>query len=500
MSSQFPGNLKRMKLFWNDRNCAILTDNDTVFRYISAEASEQIKALYKSKLIYNLVEKGLLQPGTLKETDSVQYPLVIMHAFIHRLSYPFEWPALALKDVAMAILEIEEIANEYGYTLSDPGPFNVAIQNGRPVYLDYDSLVPIMESPVWSGYDGFRDTILLPLELYENKLHYVARSILRDIGHNDPDTNILGLVGNRFKRGLLDRLVLRISKRGENTSDNSLVQFSIACINRILGNKVLRNMLEGANYTVRPAIKDNNISSRIGSTDTRERKALGSRANFLKQVRKNVESLQLSEGINYKASKQPWDRPIGSWTTKEKHFYEIIRRISPETALTIGDNSGWRSFMLAQNGASVISLIRDEESVNELYSYVRKEHFDVLPLIMDIRQPTPEYELNIGTILSATKRFSSEFVVVLGINNPMLSSLRVMVDKQIVKLDHLIHWLDLFTEKYLLVEFVLVDDGLREKWNIHVLKEALGKSFDFQESWDSYPQGRQLLLFRKRTQ
>lgn len=512
MSDQLPGNLKRMKLFWNDRNCALFTDNNMVFRYISAEFAEQAQTLYKSGLIDSLVRKGLLQPGTLRETDIIDYPLVIEHPFIHRLSYPFEWPALVLKEVALAILEIEEIANGYGYTLCDPGPFNVVIQNGNPVYLDYDSLVPIEETPIWTGYDGFRDFILFPLQLYGRKLHYVARSILRDIGRYDLDQSIRRLADNKFQRNLLDRMVLVISKRGEITSDNSLNKFAIACINRILNNRLLKKILEGANYMVRPAIKDNNVSGRTESTDTHQLKALGSRAEFLKRLRRKVESLEVSAGSSYWSAyykniietKPPWERPTDLWTTKERNFHEIMCRLNPETALAIGTNTGWYSLMLAHNGASVISLDRDEESVNQLYSYIRKEHLDVLPLIMDIRQPTPEYELNIGTILAATKRCNSEFVMALAISNPMVSSQRVMVSNQIVKIEHLVQWLDMFTGKYLLVEFVPIDDVLaklpsltEENWNVQVLREAFGKYFHFEGSWDSYPQGRKLLLFRK---
>ena len=161
VTDQLPEHLKRTELSWNDRSCIMLTDDNTVFRYIVEEYAEHIKALYQSGLIDKLAAKGLLQPGKIRETDITDYPLVIEHPFIHRMSYPFEWPALALKEVALAILEIEEIANGYGYSLYDPHPFNTVIQNGYPVYLDYGSFTPIAGTPIWHGYDkAFRDTVL----------------------------------------------------------------------------------------------------------------------------------------------------------------------------------------------------------------------------------------------------------------------------------------------------------------------------------------------------
>ena len=506
MTDQLPGHLKRMELSWNDRSCITLTDNNTVFRYIVGEYAEQIRTLFNSGLIDTLVGKGLLQPGKLRETGITGYPLLIEHPFIHHISYPFEWPALALKEVALAILEIEETANGYGYSLYDPHPFNVVIQNGNPVYLDYGSFVPIAGTPIWHGYDkAFRDSILYPLELYEKKLHYVARLILREIVSNDLDPGTRKLAGNKFQRSLLDKLVMAVTYRGEITSDRLLYRLAIAGIDKILSNKMLKNILESATYKLRPAITDSTTISTGRDTDSRHLRALGSRANFLKRLRRKVESIKVSEGgshwsayyKNIIGTTPPWERDTDSWTTKERNFHEIICKLNPETALDIGTNTGWFSLMLAHHGASVISIDRDEESINQLYTYIHSENVDVLPLIMDIRQPTPTYELNIGIIPAATNRFKCELVMALGI-------IHHMVCNQGVSLEHLAHSLNMFTRKYLLIEFVPVNDAwaklpslTEESWNIEVLKKVFGQSFDFEGCWDSYPQGRELLLFRK---
>ena len=503
MTNQLPGHLKRMELSWSDRSCVKLTDKNTMFRYILDEYTEPVRTLFKSGLIDNLVGKGLLQLGTLRETGITGYPLVIEHPFIHHMSYPFEWPALALKEVALAVLEIEEIANGYGYSLYDPNPFNAVIQNGQPVYLDYGSFAPIEGNPIWQGYEkAFRDAILYPLELYEKKLHYVARLVFREIVSSDLDPYTRKLAGNKFQRSLLDNLVIAISNRGQITSEKLVHRLAIAGIDKILSNKLLKKILEEATYKVRPAIKDSSTAGMPRATDTRHLKALGSRAKFLKRLRRKVESLRVSEGIKHWAdyshtSVPPWERDRDLWTTKEHSVHGIMTKLNPKTVLDIGANIGWFSIMLAHNGASVISLDRDEESINQLYSSIRRENVDVLPVIMDIRHPTPTYELNIGTISAATKRFKCELVMALAIIHHMVST-------QGMTLEHLVYTLDMFTEKYLLVEFVPVNEALYklpsltdENWNVPVFKEAFGKCFDFKGIWESYPEGRQLLLFQK---
>jgi len=506
VTNQLPEHLKRTELSWNDRSCITLTDNNTVFRYIVDEYAEQVRTLFKSGLIDSLVEKGLLQPGEMRETGITGYPLLIEHPFIHHISYPFEWPALALKEVALAVLEIEETANRYGYSLYDPHPFNVVIQNGSPVYLDYGSFVPISGTPIWHGYDkAFRDTILFPLELFEKKLHYVSRLILREIVSNSLDSGTRKLARNTFQRSLLDRVVVTIINRGEITDNRLLYRLAIAGIDKILSYKLLKNVLEGATYKVRPAIKDSDIASAASETDARHLKALGSRANFLKRLRRKVESLKVSEGSShwsdyYKniiGTKPPWERNTDSWNTKELNIHEIVSKLNPETVLDIGANTGWFSLMLAHNGASVISFDRDEESINQLYSYLHKESADVLPLIMDIRQPSPTYELNIGTITAAMDRFKCELVIALGI-------IHHMVHNQGLSLEHLAHTLNMFTRKYLLLEFAPSNDAwaylpdfTEESWSVEVLNKAFSKYYSFERCWDSYPQGRKLLLFRK---
>ncbi len=79
-----------------------------------------------------------------------------------------------------------------------------------------------------------------------------------------------------------------------------------------------------------------------------------------------------------------------------------------------------------------------------------------------------------------------------------------MVHNQGVSLEHLVHMLSRFTWKYLLIEFVPANDAWaelpsfsEESWNIQVFKKAFGKYFNFEGCWDSYPQGRKLLLFHK---
>jgi len=506
LTNQLPEHLKRMNLSWNDKTSVKFTDNNSIYKYVSAGFAESTRQLFTCGLISNLTERGLLQPGELRETGISGYPLMIEYPFINHLSYAFEWPTLALKEVALAIVEIEETANRYGYSLYDPNPFNATIQKGHPMYLDFGSFIPLEGMPIWHGYDkAFRDYILFPLELYTKKLHYVARLLLRENVSNGLDRDTMGLVPNRFQRSLMDKLVIAVSNRGQISSDKLLYRLGIDGIDKILNNKFLKNMLESTTYNLRPKIRDSNLADTTQAKDTRYLQTLGARAKFLKRLKRKVESLKVSEGSSnwseyYKniiGTQPPWERNPASWTAKERNIQEIMSKLKPKTVLDIGANTGWFSLMLAHRGASVISIDRDEESINRLYYYTGSEKVDVLPLIMDIRQPSPEYELSIGTISAAKNRFKCELVMALAVIHHIVSN-------QGITIEHLVYLLDMFTEKYLLIEFIPKNEALyklpnltEENWNIPVLKEAFCKRFHFEGIWDSYPEGRQLLLFQK---
>ena len=82
-------------------------------------------------------------------------------------------------------------------------------------------------------------------------------------------------------------------------------------------------------------------------------------------------------------------------------------------------------------GAAAFRII---PSVNRILGSIQRLRFDlplvniqILPLVMDIRQPTPECELNNWTILAATQRCKSELVMVQGIKT--VSRTKVIVGR-----------------------------------------------------------------------
>jgi len=490
-----PEDLKKMKLFWNERNCVMLTDNKKVYRHISEKYCADVWALFETGLVDRLVREGLLQPGKPHESGDAEFPLIIEHPYIRRINYPFEWPAQALKDAAFAILEIEEIANSYGFTISDPGPYNLTIMRGKPIYLDYDSFLPIRQNRIWRGFDGFRDYVLLPLELVEKKFHYIGRSILRDVGRYDPDSSIRKLV-----RGTgIGYSWTRNWELFREKFINSILQF-------IAQNRSIRHILKIFRNFLYKVLNSNRTNSNQNLS------AVKVRGNFLKTIKNNVGNIKVPEhalnngenGKQFRKNDNLWKSELEIHGEREVIIRGIVADVNFGSALIFGEDEKI-SLLLAQNQVSVITIGDDEIFANRLFNLANKNEIDVMPLIMDIRQPTPEYEVNIGTILSAFDRYQSEMVVVLSVRNPTGSKHRVAVGKKTIRLSQLVYWLEKFTQKYLLVEFVPIDENkidmsqnLTDRWNVDKFKEYFIERFDYERSWNFPPHQNKLLLFKRK--
>lgn len=504
----FPSHMKKMRMSWNDRTSVKLTDGQTILKYITADAVPSIKRVHDSGLIQVLTDRKLLQPCTLKETGIDAYPMLVEIPFIPRLSYPFEWPTTSFKEVALTIIEIEEIANTFGYTLYDPNPFNAAVHEGRPLYLDHGSLVPINGSPLWSGYEkAFRDFVLFPLGLYEKKLNYVARLILHNVISNGLDVPTHQLTGPVFQRSLLEKMQIAVTHRHEISSDKMLIRWAIKCVDKLLSYRSFRSVLETISGSTQPVTSIGNSYDDRLDKEYRATKSFKARAKFLKRLRRRVKSIRVSEKHsnwstyyqNVVGNEPPWERDVSAWTAKEKSIKAIVEKIRPKTALDIGANTGWFSLLLARLGVSVVAIDRDEESINQLFNQARNDNLTVQPLIMDVRQPTPEYELNVGTITSMKDRFKCDLVMALAVIHHMVSN-------QGITLEHLSSILADFSEKYVIAEFVPVNEELyslpslnEQNWSIPIIKKAFEEHFNFIGIWDSFPEDRKLLLFQKKT-
>lgn len=100
------------------------------------------------------------EPGISGDAYRVVRPEVIPF-----ISYPYEWCFGQLRDAALATLRIQKIALQHGMSLRDASAYNIQFRDGRPVLIDTLSFERLPEGRPWTAYRQFCQHFLAPLAL-----------------------------------------------------------------------------------------------------------------------------------------------------------------------------------------------------------------------------------------------------------------------------------------------------------------------------------------------
>jgi len=91
--------------------------------------------------------------------------LIITPERIPFISYPYEWSFDGYRDAVLTVLQIQEIALNYGMTLKDASAYNIQFVNGSPMLIDTLSFETYREDRPWAAYGQFCRHFLAPLLL-----------------------------------------------------------------------------------------------------------------------------------------------------------------------------------------------------------------------------------------------------------------------------------------------------------------------------------------------
>ena len=151
-------NLEHVPSSFRDPSGFVFCHEGSLYRQISHQYKLHYEALRSSGLYEALVEKGLLIEH--REVDlSVTLPddtfRVIQPDVVSFISYPFEWCFSQLKAAALATLELQKTALDYGLTLKDASAYNIQFIGTRPVLIDTLSFEKYKDGSPWIAYRQF---------------------------------------------------------------------------------------------------------------------------------------------------------------------------------------------------------------------------------------------------------------------------------------------------------------------------------------------------------
>jgi hypothetical protein len=141
-------------------------------------------------------------------------------------------------------------------------------------------------------------------------------------------------------------------------------------------------------------------------------------------------------------------KPCDRWGHSLWAVHRVFKDLHPGSVLDLAGNMGWYARLAAVEGAEAISADIDETRVNRLYRRLRHENARVLPLVLDLNDPSPGYGVNNRWFPPATERLQSDLVLALAVTHHLvLAEFRLGFDQVVRSLAS-------FTRRALLVEFV----------------------------------------------
>jgi ribosomal protein L11 methylase PrmA len=306
-----------------------------------------------SGLYDQLVQAGDVVPH--EEVDSSISPdgtasAVLRPVCVEFISYPYEWCFSQLKAAALLTLRLQKAAVARGLSLKDATAYNVAFEDGRPVWIDTLSFERLTPGRPWVAYRQFCQFFLAPL---------AASSFV--------DVRLLQLL-----RAHIDGMPLELASR--------ILPASTRLRPGILTHIHLQ------------AAAERRVAEGAPRAESRRHQAISptASAGILDSLERTV------SGLTWRPGKTIWgdyyeatNYTDAAFTHKRAIVSAAIDRIAPGTVWDLGANDGTFSRLASERGIPTVAFDVDPLAVEKNYQRVvdRKERH-LLPLLLDLTNPT----------------------------------------------------------------------------------------------------------------
>lgn len=412
-------------LYFDENNFYRLTQSDTA--HFSLKILENLTPKLREKLIQTKLYEG-------EFSNLSKHQTILIHKKIKPISYPHEWCALMFKDAALFHLRLQmELAKDQLY-LKDAHPWNVLFDQGKFIYVDIPSLVNLQglkasshlthsfnakqEKEEWFYFYQIMHSMFIP---------YFFKP----------------LCGYAYGKRAWIKHCIEV-----NTLHCATSQITF------------RNCLPAKPWRFHQSNKLLNLMLKICQFNHVVPKKSQDLQGALQQLYSLVESIPVEQKNSaykaYYAQKNAWssyDSDHG-WCQKQKSVYQVLQNDTIQTVMDVACNTGWYSILAAKLGKKVVALDIDEACIETLYTEVKKEALDILPLHCSITHLTQDrYAIQTGkrVLIDFAERMQSDVVLALGI-------LHHLVLGEGLSFDDVLSLLKKLTKKQLVVEFIDIQD------------------------------------------
>ena len=460
-----PPDRGRIPASFRDPSGFVFERDGRLLRQINHSFTEEWSAFEQSALRQELTRDRVLinhQPAPLELAWDEHAAAVIEPERVELITYPWEWSFSQLRDAALLTLDAQERAAAAGFTLRDASAFNVQFVRGRPILIDTLSFEPATEDEPWLPYREFCEQFVAPLALMA----------YRDVR--------MGLLMRPMPGGIpLD-----------------LASALLPTMSRLSTGMATHIHLH-ARAQARP------ISLETATRGHTPRVSQLGRRALVDHLRRTI------EGLRKPRTRTPWAAYETTSTyspaaaeAKQQLVRELLQEAPGRWVWDIGANRGWFSLSAAEDGREVVALDSDAGSVDGFYQQLRssgEEH--VLPLVMDIANPTPGVGWALDDYRSLLDRCKADVILALALIHHLAIGRNIPLDRISALLSRLTQWL--------VIEWVPKEDPMvaamlahREdvfgEYNEAIFEKAFGADFSFERSEPIPDSGRVLHLLRRR--
>ncbi|MCA9795235.1 MAG: methyltransferase, partial [Candidatus Eremiobacteraeota bacterium] len=433
---------------FRDRRGRVFYHQGEVYRTLNPVAQAEWQALEQAKFFTAAVEAGqVVATRSLPQEDwpdpAAGSAAVLWHEKIPFVSYPYEWPFSMLRQAGLLQLELLQKALKQGFIMRDASAYNVQWRGVKPTFIDIPSFARLAPGEPWEGYRQFCQHFLNPLLL-------LAR---RDVPYAP------------WLRGCLEGISAEHTRR--------LLGWKDLLVPGVFTHVVLHSSLQQSQ----------------GARQEDLRQEMAEAGFHAELIAKNVEGLhKLLRRLEWKAASSTWsgyESEHNYSNEDEEKKRQFVRKLATskrwKLVWDLGCNLGQYSLIAAESADTVVSMDGDPLVIDRLYHRLRdKKVGNVLPLVMDLSDPSPDQGWRLAERKSLAERGRPELTLCLALMHHLVISANLPVAS-------VLDWLAEL-ETAAVIEFVTREDSMVKRllanredqyddYNVEPFEKALEERF-----------------------
>ena len=420
---------------WSFRDPAgsVIAIDDRILRVVKPAFRPDVEAVLNSRAIQRFIREGKFVRTTPLNAADGNLPEVVRQHLVWHIdaevleheriwfqSFPSEWPAEMLHAAGELTLDLAEALVEEDLGLKDGTPFNVLFRGTQPVFIDVLSVEHRdPRNPVWLPYAQFVRTFLLPLLAARDLAAPIGRTFLASREGLEPEEVYSSIGwGKRLRPPFLELVSMPtwLSDRGKND--------------------------KGAIYQPRKM-----------KTAEQTRFVL---RGVLRRLRRGMRRVRPRESMSFWSKYTSMTHYSEEELGRKMQFVQAaVTESGARKILDIGCNTGRFSIGCAEAGRNVVAVDSDAAVVGSLWRTASQRHLNILPLVVNIAQPTPPTGWRNRECPSFLQRARGSFDMVL-----MLAFIHHLLVSERVPLFEILRVTAELTRDAAVIEFVPVSDPM----------------------------------------